>query len=472
MLKYFVSLLVLSGLLLLAPRPVIAADEVVPKEPSQGSPTVRSTPKISQTSKNTQAQQAQQAQPGSGTSRTFQSRQREGKVPSGQSRSRGGRGAHFGSTYQVPQFTVQANKDSTVLYFYPPNRQVIAGSEPFSSLVIFANPKSLSFDRVFLAISYPAKVMEPVHYEDRLPEDLLRESPKVKVYPSDGILTYEAQLKFPASIASEEILSIEWKAHIPQKNTALSFTSWEERPTGIFNGSQNILGDPGIQDDGIIPADITIFREMTSSFVSEEDDLDDSDEEEEVTIELVSDQGSQGFMEGDGSIRLILMPPGEPVMEGDSFDVQVYFKNPKALLIDNVNLDIRFDPKYMQVVDTDEENWISRGTNILDGPYHEVFPFDYHIKNAAYNQLGRIHYHAGMSQNDALYQEGVMATIRFISIKAGESIPVAFYRNKEGKGPAAVTRGTTLSCSGKDILGAPADSMKGIENTFVTIRPR
>lgn len=389
------------------------------------------------------------------TTERFSSSMKKSAVPS-KGRTSKGKSLSYVGTYEVPQFNAQADKNLAILYFYPSDRMTIAGGEPFTTLVLLSNPQAQKFDKIFMAIKYDSTVLKPEDYEDKLSPELLKEQPKTLVYDAEGILCYSAELKNPLSVVNDEILAIRWKPLVPYTNSPLSFTEFEKRNSGLYMGAVNILGEQGVADDGTIPASITV---MPKSFVSE---MEVEDEEEFLT-NLVTDRMDATL--GDGSIHLTLQAPDNAIKQGETFLVHILFQNPNAINIDNVSLDIRFDPDVLKVVDYDDENWITRDVNIFDGTYHEKFPFDYHIKNQAYNQTGRIIYKMGVSKSDALIHEGIVATIKFYALAPVDNGSIKFYLAPS----LSDTAGTSITYMGNSVLGKDKDRYAGLLNTQVRV---
>jgi hypothetical protein len=74
---------------------------------------------------------------------------------------------------------------------------------------------------------------------------------------------------------------------------------------------------------------------------------------------------SQGTAEG--GITLQLKSQRSTINVGDEFLVDIDYDNPKRAELDTVKLKLKFDPKVLQVVDYDDDNWITQGVNIHDG---------------------------------------------------------------------------------------------------------
>jgi hypothetical protein len=113
-----------------------------------------------------------------------------------------------------------------------------------------------------------------------------------------------------------------------------------------------------------------------------------------------------------GNVRIALDSNTPRVAVGEEFDVDVKFSNPDRVILDQVSLFIKFDPKKLEVVDRDRGNWIRRETNIWDGLFHAAYPFDLHMKNEASNTRGEIEYKMGLLDKKVL-PSGTMARVRF-----------------------------------------------------------
>lgn len=93
----------------------------------------------------------------------------------------------------------------------------------------------------------------------------MKGQPKTLIYDAEGILCYNAELKSPASIVNSELLAIRWKPLVPYTDLPLSFTEFGGRNTGLYMGVENILGEPGIDNDGTIPASISVLSQRLCS---------------------------------------------------------------------------------------------------------------------------------------------------------------------------------------------------------------
>lgn len=433
------------------PTPIRTDTTIRTPAPTAAAPKQTSVPKT--------PQKKDEPSDAKGAVERYSSSRKQGAVPSKKGGGKGKGSKHYKSTYQVPVFQEKANPNLAILYFFPLDRQVILDDEPFSTMVILSNPLGMPFNKVSLAIKYDPAILAPVNYEDKLSTEVLETPPQMTVYAKEGILVFNAELSKPFLLVNDELLTIQWKALLPQKGSVLAFTEFKGQKSGLFLDAANILGDPVVPNDGMIDATITIYPKTE---ISEEDE-----EEQTDPIDIIVDR-LETKKEADGIITLALSTPKDVIREGQLFDMDVLFSNSKGLPIDNVSLEIRFDPKVLQVVDYDEDNWITRDVNIHDGDSAEIYPFDYHIANTVLNHSGRIIYKMGIAKSDVLVRAGVMATIRFIAIAPADKTKVYFHRSTNVRS----RMGTYMTHAGQDMLGTADDPVAGIMNAEFMVLPK
>ena len=74
-----------------------------------------------------------------------------------------------------------------------------------------------------------------------------------------------------------------------------------------------------------------------------------------------------------GAVTISLTPETLAVGPGDQFNVELVLNNPLNEGLTGVGVWLKYDKDLLNVVDTDSGNWITSGTNISDGPYHDPF---------------------------------------------------------------------------------------------------
>ena len=165
-----------------------------------------------------------------------------------------------------------------------------------------------------------------------------------------------------------------------------------------------------------------------------------------------------------GGVTLSLRPRTTNPSVGDTFLVDIVYSNPRRTDIDTVKLQVRFDPKVLQVVDYDDDNWITRDVNIFDGEYHDDLPFDFHRKNVAYNATGEIHYWMGFSSKVRVPTSGVIATIKFKAVAPTASTEVAFDLQEDQR-----EHRTAVSFLGFNLIGIPGERLNALRSASVSV---
>src|SRR5690606_24388347 len=70
---------------------------------------------------------------------------------------------------------------------------------------------------------------------------------------------------------------------------------------------------------------------------------------------------------------------------GQWLTVDIGLNNPDGMVFDEIRLAGRFDPESIEIADADQMNSISRGVNLLDGPFRAQWPWDLQLENTANN---------------------------------------------------------------------------------------
>jgi hypothetical protein len=249
--------------------------------------------------------------------------------------------------------------------------------------------------------------------------------------------------EWPDALAPPEQSDQSWEW--PQIMTYVSRTPVAPEPaSGGEEALTNLLGDPNERKDGVISGALTVGGE----------------EKDEMLERLTA------VPEGETKTRLYLDPPLVAVEAGKSFDVNVRLDNPNNIPWDRIRLDMLFDPRFLEVEDTDDGNWLTMGVNILDGPYHDRFPFEFMKSNVVRNDSGRILYDCGVFRKQ-FQSGGTLATIRFKAKKPVPETRIKFFlREEEG-----YVDGTVLSLRRADVLGDTEILTDGAAGATVVVVP-
>lgn len=168
--------------------------------------------------------------------------------------------------------------------------------------------------------------------------------------------------------------------------------------------------------------------------------------------------------EAKADIGMYLSPSSQTVGIGSTFDLEVGLSNPDSLAFDTLSFWITFDSTKLAVQDTDSGNWITTGTNVLDGSYHSTYPFNVHFQNSADNALGEIVYNEGILPS-TLSSSGTFAKITFLALGPTPSTPIDFNFNWGQLKDTYVVNG------GVDVLGSSSGHTDGATGANVSIIP-
>lgn len=340
----------------------------------------------------------------------------------------------------------------SVVYLYPLDIQVEVNKD-FSTNITIDNPKAKPFDEIYFAITYDPNLIQFKEYSDENISSFLKPSSKRLLY-KEGLIIYSAEFTTPITPTNEKLVNIQWKGIEPTSYTEISFTRHNGKFSCVRYRNKDILASKYSTTDGFIPAGVTIEPPKTKSLQEFYDDL--SDKKDPLLF------GKQV-----GGAKMSLVSTKKAIKAGDTFDVDVALDNSKGSFTDAVNLYIEYDPSILEIIDYDDENWITRGINIYDGAYHKKYPFDYLIKNEANTIRGEIIYKAGLSYSTKL-PSGVLATIKCRALKPSESTTISF----KVKTKATDDTGTSLTYVGTDALGSPRTLKDGLKNLTISIKPK
>jgi hypothetical protein len=351
----------------------------------------------------------------------------------------------------LSEFQLQVDKEATVVYIDPPDTTAAKG-ETFRTRVMLSNPGGRRFDEVRLALRYDRDVVRPVSYTDRALRRFLAEPSRLEVHPRQGILVYTARLVSPFGSVTDPLFSIQWEATELSKRAEFQFARYGDRANGLWLGKKDILGDENTPGDGfingsaqIIPLDLLERLQQAGTRRSASDAVD------EIDLGLAGGET--------GGVALRLRGPNKPIRVGDWFDVDIILDNSADSLLDRVDVYLNYDSEVLEVVDHDENNFMTRGVNIYDGPYHHQFPFDYHIDNSVYEGRGQIVYRMGITDPEKLrHREGPIATVRFRAIAPAPSTTLSFRVAEQSFAP-----GTRVSYLGESVLGDEEAGRTGLE---------
>ncbi len=327
----------------------------------------------------------------------------------------------------------------------------VEGGE-FVTDVELANPTSREIDRVRMVIDYNPAFVEPISINDSALLDKLGASPIARVDRALGQIFYEVDLANPVVELDVPLIFITWIAKKPVLNTGIRFGRTREGLySELYEGESKVLGAPYEDGDGTVSLGLRVIPSDQGEALLMQ---------EEPQLYLGSDERV-------GGVLLAIRAPEQTPRVGEPFTMDIVMDNLAYSQIDGLSMMIQFDPEVLTIVDSDLDNWITLGTNILDGPSRTMFPWDYHMANAVYGARGLIEYRVGTSYPDEfLGATGVIATIHAVAKRptAGTSVRFAFARQRG-------QRTTEASYLGEDVLGDTTIRNDGVKGAYFPVLP-
>lgn len=338
--------------------------------------------------------------------------------------------------------------------------------------VVFRNGQQAKFDTIEFALRYDPKILSVVAIDDTMTSSFLAEPSVAKVDAERGILVYKAKFAQPRKDDLLVVAKIQWKALAPAEHTSIDFLNQPSFPSRVLDGEKNLLQpsaadneSEGDEEDtlepspkrGLLGADVAIAPtlELLEKM---------RDEETALTGVALARQISEGT--AIGGISLAAAPHRSTVKVEDEFLVDIKYENPNRVEVDSVKVTVTYDPEVLEVVDYDEDGWITKGINAYDGAYHEDLPFDFHIRNQAHNALGKLIYHMGFAGRTRIPSGGTLFTIKFRALAPAAKTRIGFEFDDATKTPP-----TSISFLGFNLIGSPEDRMSALREASVTIVP-
>lgn len=287
--------------------------------------------------------------------------------------------------------TAEARKAHATLYLSPASISVLPGDR-FNTQVEVLNPDLLYVDRMQLIIKYPPQYVRPVAIHQDAIRDQLEGEPVCEYDEVTGLIRYRAQLNESVNTISFSLINIVWEALEPGEHLSIE-TVFESEPSLLLFGDQIMTSSLIGVEGGTSGASLRVRpggleeRETGQRFIV--DPFADLSRElarfpDQNTLRrplLWIDQPSSGTLKKDEYVLV---------------DVGVY--NPDRVIFDLVRLSLRYDPGALEIIDTDTDNWIRTGTNVLDGPFHKLWLWDKHVRNRIDPYMGFVDYEMGTSQ--------------------------------------------------------------------------
>ncbi len=334
---------------------------------------------------------------------------------------------------QSPQ---SARSESRTILLFHPMDSIVSVGERFNT-EIHAETKEGEIDEVSLLIKYPRHILNPLALDHSALDPYVKNKIDYEFNPDEGTIYVRAALKEPRQFAQKELISIVWEALEQTDGAVISYEFGENRhTTGLFLNDVNLLGTMPGSSDGVIKSMVQVIGPRTKPTLTR---LDDG-------VLIGSPTASAGDDRPGLDVTFDLRPSSTSVRAGESFDVDIFLKNPGEKRLDRVRLYLQFDPTILQVVDSDAGNVVTRGINIRDAMARNNFTFDYYRFNFADNTKGIIVYEVSAS-NSQVRGSGKLATVSLKAIEEISRAELVLVQNAKGLSPT-----TAVSFLGESLL--------------------
>jgi hypothetical protein len=273
-----------------------------------------------------------------------------------------------------------------------------------------------AFDHVRLCLEYDPQALRPLQVSDHKFRRFLAEMASLTSDLRAGWICYQATLAHPHKGQSVEMITVEWEARVPGARTRIVLGMEGEEGTAVTLGGRNLLGRRSDPEDGTLGTDVSIRPAGEQGLVG--------------ALLLEGGVRPEGEAPVSSGVGLRLLGPGRAVEVGEQVEINVVLENPGGASIDEIVVALTFDPEVFEPVDaapggrpSSSTNWIVRGINLLDAPFHEEYPFDLHLRNEVTG--GRAVYHMGLMRAQAL-PSGVLARLVLRALRPARETAVAF----------------------------------------------
>ncbi len=354
-----------------------------------------------------------------------------------------------------PKYQLSSKIQSNTLYFFPSKISAVA-NQRFSAPLLFYNARGDAMDHFDLWMHYNPEVLEPVWINmDEIKDDL--DGPMERdLWRNRGYLRLRGKFKAPLPQLVQPLFTINWQARGTPTQTEIEFSPPSGCQGGIFAGEKNCLALSDVGNRGLVSLEVRVAP-------SEENLKDDRP--------TVIARGEDPFLPGvilERGVHLALTSAKTDVESGQIATLDVALINPDWIPFDSLRFRLRFDPQIVEILDADENNYITKGINIYDGGFHDAMPFDLHLANEVNSNAGTIDYRVGDLQGVHSYPSGAVARVVFrVRQDAAEAL-FWFDAGSDTEGPLCDIR-----ARGRSILGNPGEKpAESLHNLRIAVSNR
>ena len=338
------------------------------------------------------------------------------------------------SKYEAPEAKFPLQAIRTTLHFFPLDIMTRQNKD-FDVAIVLNNTSEKSVNGFAFTVAYDSKRLSFLKYDaSELSPYLGNPNKGFQIERLPGKLIFSCDLSRPLDNEENYLVKLSFAtSDIPGK-TELRFLTPPQATTAVYSHKENILGGSKGELGGVLHSIVAVMPAVSN----EEDSVLADNGAEPLAVESKMD----GWLvpptdaKPDAPVLLALQAPEQTAVTlGKDFWVDLVLYNDRLAPIESIGITLQFDPKLLQVIDEDKNNWIARGVNIWDGAFHDSYPFDVQQINNVDNAAGTIAYR--MARGGGFdFPTGIFARVHFKAIASAPSTAISIVRSSLDGTPA------------------------------------
>ena len=332
-----------------------------------------------------------------------------------------------------------ARDQSRTLLFLMPMDSIVNVGDTFET-DIMVDTKTGHTDDIRFLLCYPPNKLNPLAVDFGAIADRASDKIAYEVDNHIGELWMRIPLKKAEILASVPVVTITWEALAPTEAGQIRFgfvANNEEASTGMYLEGDYILGTEHDHQCGVLDGSVVIRDKKRKDYIQQIGHRD-----------LVI--SSTDYVMPPATMQICLDSKGKKTAAvGETFKIEVTLANPYSRQLDGIQAYVQYDPKVLEIVDTDKNNWIREGVNGADAFAHAVFPFDFFRRNHADNDVGDFVYDA-IAASSPVRSSGTFVELTFRAKAVADRTEIVLVANDPGFTPTTdVTYLKTSMLKGK-----------------------
>jgi hypothetical protein len=341
-----------------------------------------------------------------------------------------------GNTMPLPEIKLDPSVIRDALFFSPSFVNVSPGDH-FITTLIYYNKSFSTLSDVDVWIHYNPSLVKPAWIDTQKLQPYVKDGIDARFWADRGYIHVGAKFGTAPKGIAVELADIHWRAVSAGLGSRIELAGPAGCEVAVRDGEKNLIGGKTIEDAQKVSVSVNVTPL-------------DWDEPGLRTVEHVDNMMAPPPLDKASRLRLAILAPQGEVATGQVATANVALINPKGLRFDDLQMRIRFDPADVEILDADEDNFISDGLNIFDGDFLDKFPFDGHLANLVEPERGVIDYHVASVMGPKVFPTGIFA--RIVYRMKRDSGKAAFWFEVED--PDLRVRSTDVTAYGRSLLGS------------------